>query len=219
MNWLKSMVRYSDSTYMLRGLNDSLGRMFGNFLNALDLASIQPKRIILQAGGKNYNIHLGHCKVPLRENEPRQELERNFYYTQQDLLDDYIKTHPNAGYNITIPQWILGAVAGTDMTIFYPLAVYAAVQRKLKQPLKYPGDLKSWDNNHPIATGLLLARFHEWLVLTLETAGESFNVTDGSEFTFGHLWPVLASWFGLEWVPPSEDSLYSEVEMSHTPRG
>lgn len=105
------------------------------------------------------------------------------------------------------------------MTIFYPIAVYAAVQRKLNQPLRFPGDLTSWDDPHPVSTGLLLARFHEWLALSPETAGESFNITDGSEFTFGHFWQILASWFNLECITPSENAHYKEVETPFAPRG
>ncbi|KIV88649.1 hypothetical protein PV10_08313 [Exophiala mesophila] len=195
------------------------GRLFENFLLALDLAKIQPKRIILQTGGKNYGVHQGHVNVPLTEGAARVELEPNFYYTQEDLLKKYIMTHPGASYNVTMPQWILAAVAGTDMTIFYPLAVYASIQRKLLQPLEYPGDLTSWDNNHPISTGFILGTFYEWLVVTEGTAGESFNITDGSEFTFGNFWPILASWFGLEWKPPQENDSYHEVELPFVPRG
>ena len=135
------------------------------------------------------------------------------------MLAKYIQQQPEAQCNIIMPQWILGAVAGTDMTIFYPLAVYAAVQHQLKRPLLYPGDLVSWDNYHPVSTGILNAHFYEWLVLSPHTSGESFNITDGSEFTFGGLWPVLASWFELRWAPPKEDGEYHVIEMPHRPRG
>lgn len=174
---------------------------------------------MLQTGGKNYGVHQGHVNVPLTEGAPRVELEPNFYYTQEDLLVKYSQTHPGVSYNVTMPQWILAAVAGTDMTIFYPLAVYAVIQRKLNQPLRYPGDLLSWDNNHPISSGFILGTFYEWLVLTEGTAGESFNITDGSEFTFSKLWPILASWFDLKWLPPREDASYHEVELPFVPRG
>ncbi|KEF62519.1 uncharacterized protein A1O9_00492 [Exophiala aquamarina CBS 119918] len=200
-------------------LAETNGRLFENFLIALDQANVRPKRIVLQTGGKNYGVHQGHVNVPLTEGVPRVKLEPNFYYTQEDLLAKYITTHPRASYNVTMPQWILAAVAGTDMTIFYPLAVYASIQRKLKHPLEYPGDLTSWDNNHPISSGPILGTFYEWLVLTEGTAGESFNITDGSEFTFGKLWPILASWFGLEWHPPQEKASYREVELPFVPRG
>jgi hypothetical protein len=200
-------------------LRSRAAQIFENFLTALDQASVKPKRIILQTGGKNYGVHQGHVNVPLREGAPRVELEPNFYYRQEDLLSRYIKTHPGTNFNVTMPQWILAAVSGTDMTIFYPLAVFAAVQRKLNKPLVYPGDLTSWDNNHPISTGVLNSLFYEWLVLSPHTAGQSFNITDGSEFTFGTFWPILASWYGLAWVPPSEDAHYHETEMPFKPRG
>lgn len=194
------------------------GRIFENFLAALDQASVQLKRIVLQAGGKNYGVHQGHVSVPLREEDPRVELEPNFYYTQEDTLIRYTQKHPNTALNVVRPQWILSAVGGSDMTIFYPLAVYAAVQRRLNKKLEYPGDLRSWDNDHPISSGILMGKFYEWLVLSPQTAGESFNFTDGSEFTFGKLWPILASWYGVEWSPPREDSKYHETVLPLLPR-
>ncbi|QKX64676.1 uncharacterized protein TRUGW13939_11852 [Talaromyces rugulosus] len=195
------------------------GRLFENLLFALDQASITPKRVILQTGGKNYGVHQGFVNVPLKESDPRVELEPNFYYTQEDILSKYVKGHPKTNYNVVMPQWILSAVAGTDMTIFYPLAVYAAVLRKLNKPLLFPGDLLSWDNPQPISTGILNSSFYEWLVLSPHTAGESFNITNGGEFTWSRFWPILASWYGLEWQPPSESAHYDEIDTGLCPRG
>ncbi|OCT50045.1 NAD dependent epimerase/dehydratase family protein [Cladophialophora carrionii] len=169
------------------------GRLFENFLLAMDQANVQPKRIVLQTGGKSYGVHQGPVNVPLTEGAARVELEPNFYYTQEDLLAKYITTHPGASYNVTMPQWILAAGAGTDMT--------SSIR---------------W--HHPISTGFILGTFYEWLVVTEGTAGESFNITDGSQFTFGKLWPILASWFGLEGMPPRENGSYHEVELPFVPR-
>jgi hypothetical protein len=220
---LQSTVRDttpSDQIIMLLRYSDPwTGQIFENLLSALDQVSVEPKRVILQTGGKNYGVHQGFVNVPLKETDPRVELEPNFYYTQEDLLSKYIKIHPKTNYNVTMPQWILGAVAGTDMTIFYPLAVYAAVLRKLNKPLLFPGDFVSWDNPTPISTGILNSIFYEWLVLSPHTAGESFNITDDSEFTWSRFWPTLASWFGLEWQPPSENATYHEIDTGFQPRG
>lgn len=194
------------------------GKIFENLLAAIDLAGIEPKRIVLQAGGKNYGVHQGHVSVPLREEDPRIELEPNFYYRHEDALKEYTRKHPRTSLNVVRPQWILSAVEGSDMTIFYPLAVYAAVQRKLNRPLEYPGDLRSWGNDHPISSGSLMGRFYEWLVLSPQSAGESFNFTDGSEFTFGKLWSILASWYGTDWNPPKEDAKYHETVLPLLPR-
>ena len=53
------------------------------------------------------------------ESDPRINIEPNFYYTQEDILIKYRKTRM-LKYNITHPSWILGAVQGPLMSIFYP---------------------------------------------------------------------------------------------------
>lgn len=194
------------------------GRLLQNLLDALDLRSNIPKRILLQTGLKTYGVHLGPVSVPLVESDPRIKIEPNFYYTQEDILTKYCETH-STKYNVTHPSWILGAVKGSLMNIFYPLAVYAAVQRQLKRPLDFPGDLTAWDKVQPISSGQLNSLFHEWLVLNPDAENQSLNIWDGSEFTWGKFWPILARWYGLDWVLPRLDVGYNEVVMSVVPRG
>ena len=107
------------------------------------------------------------------------------------------------------------------MTTFYPLAVYAAVQRKLSKPLAFPGDTAAWEKMMPMSTGTLNSFFHEWLVLIESTADERFNIVDGSDFSWGKAWPAVAGWFGMEWKPPADEALegWSVVEMPLKQRG
>lgn len=196
-----------------------LGQLLETFLTALYLAAIKPKRFLLQTGLKWYGVHQGPINLPAKESDPRVELEPNFYYVQQDLLNDYCKQQPGVTWNNTFPSWILGSVKGSDMSIFYPLAVYASICRHLKKMLAFPGDIAAWDTSQPISSGVLDSVFHEWLVLDPNTANEPFNIVDGSEFTWSKCWPVLASWFGLEWQPPSMNGEYQEVSMPLRPRG
>lgn len=44
---------------MAEALVDANVEPFKNFLSALDLAGLRPKRILLQTGGKNYGVHIG----------------------------------------------------------------------------------------------------------------------------------------------------------------
>ena len=120
-----------------------------------------------------------------------------------------------------MPSWILGAVKASDMTTFYPLAIYATVQRKLGRPLAFPGDTAVWEKIMPMSSAVLNSLFHEWLVLEDSTAGERFNIVDDSEFTWLKAWPVVASWFNMEWKPPAEEQKaeYSSIEMPLKPRG
>ena len=195
-----------------------IGRLLQNLLDAFDLCSIVPQRILLQTGLKTYGIHLGPVSIPMTESDPRINIEPNFYYTQEDILIQYCKTRKSE-YNITHPSWILGAIKGSLMNIFYPLAVYATVQKYLRKPLVFPGDLVAWDKPQPISSGKLNSFFHEWLVLNPNAKNQSFNVSDGSEFTWAKFWPHLASWYGLDWQPPSLDGTYADIEMPLIPRG
>ena len=177
-----------------------IGRILQTFLAALDLAGITPRRILLQTGLKNYGVHQGPFNVPCDESDPRVEIgQANFYYTQEDILTEHCRTHPSTSYNVTMPSWILGAVKASDMTTFYPLAVYAAVQRKLKRKLAFPGDAAAFEKIMPMSSAVLNSRFHEWLVLDDNNKDERFNIVDHSEFTWLKAWPVIARWFGLEW--------------------
>lgn len=108
------------------------------------------------------------------------------------------------------------------MTTFYPLAVYAAVQRKLGRPFAFPGDTAAWEKIMPMSSAVLNSLFHEWLVLEEGTKGRRFNIVDDSEFTWLKAWPVVASWFGgMDWKPPIEEDVakYEVIEMPLRPRG
>jgi hypothetical protein len=193
-----------------------------NFLSALDVAGITPERILLQTGLKNYGGHLGPISVPCVESDPRVEIGPvNFYYRQEDILFEHCRQHKGTTYNITMPSWILGSVQASDMTTFYPLAVYASIQRKLGKPLAFPGDAAAFEKMMPMSSGTLNSYFHEWLVLDESTANERFNIVDGSEFSWMKAWPIIANWFGMDWTPPVEDSaeVYNVVEMPPKPRG
>jgi nucleoside-diphosphate-sugar epimerase len=83
--------------------------MLSNFLQALPLASIKPKRFLLQTGGKNYGTHIGRARAPCLESDPQpRHLAPNFYYAQEDLLFDFGAGN-NVGWNVIRPPWIIGA--------------------------------------------------------------------------------------------------------------
>jgi hypothetical protein len=120
------------------------------------------------------------------------------------------------------PSYIIGAVRDGTLNHLIGFGVYAAVQAHLGQAMAFPGDYHAWDREQVQSTGMLNARFEEWLVLTESTANEAFNIHDGLSFTWGRLWPMLAGWYGTKWCPPEEDEQkYRVVKLSHptTPRG
>jgi nucleoside-diphosphate-sugar epimerase len=127
-----------------------------NFLGALKIASIKPKRFMLQTGAKNYGVHMGPTKLPQEEIDPRVTFEANFYYPQEDLVWEYCK-ETGVGWNICMPGPILGAVPDAAMNAAFPLAVYCAVCKKLGQKLEFPGDRVSWQSQQDMSSSMMNA--------------------------------------------------------------
>ena len=188
-----------------------------NFCEALPLADIKPKRIMLQTGAKNYGIHLGPAANPQEETAPRVTLEPNFYYPQEDYLWDFCKKH-SIGWNVCMPSGILGAVPDAAMNLVFPLGVYASVQKHLGEKLEYPCDLNSWDATRCLSSSMMNGYMEEWAVFNEGAKNERFNTMDGTTFAWGNFWPKFASWYGVEYGRPSMDSnAYTEVTTPFDP--
>ncbi|EXJ60527.1 hypothetical protein A1O7_04680 [Cladophialophora yegresii CBS 114405] len=190
-----------------------------NFLSAFPLATLSPKRIMLQTGAKNYGVHLGPTKLPQEESDPRvDQFEPNFYYPQEDALFRYCDSQ-TAGWNICMPGPILGAVPDAAMNLAFPLAVYAAITAHMKGQLEFPGDIASWQSYTSMSSSMLNAYQEEWAVLTPAAENQKFNTWDDSAFTWEGFWPRLAGWYGVAWKGPDEGAKYVERVTRFNPRG
>ncbi|KAI9659752.1 MAG: hypothetical protein M1831_003650 [Alyxoria varia] len=198
-----------------------------NFLGALPIAGITPKRIMLQTGAKNYGLHLGPTKLPLEESDPRITLEPNFYYPQEDTLEDYCRTarDPSSGkepsWVAAMPAFIMGAVPDAAINAAYPLAVYASVCRHLNEPLRYPYDITAWQCPQMISTSRMNAYLEEWMCLVdgdVLGNGEKVNADDGAVFIWESAWPKIADWYHILWRGPDPDpSKYIARSSPHDP--
>ncbi|KAL9113161.1 MAG: hypothetical protein Q9227_002773 [Pyrenula ochraceoflavens] len=206
---------WSDVDGLVR-LNSAL---FTNFLNALPLASVNPKRIMLQTGAKNYGLHNGATKVPQSEDAPRVTFEPNFYYPQEDALFDYCAKNPSCGWNIVMPGPILGAVPDSPMNGCYGLGIYASVCRKLGHPLEFPGDHHQYQMPQTCSSAAMNAYLEEWSVLTPGAKNQKFNASDNSAFTWEATLPRVAQWYGLDCITPPDNAEYMEIEAPYNPRG
>ena len=191
-----------------------------NFLSSLPLASLHPKRIMLQTGAKNYGGHLGPTKLPQEESDPRVEFEPNFYYPQEDALWEYCRKE-KLGWNVLMPGPILGAVPDAAMNAAFPLAVYAAVCKKLGAVFEFPGDSESWQFNCSMSSSMMNAYMEEWAVLTPAADNQKFNAFDGGAFTWEGGWRRIAGWYGVKWKGPEveEGQKLSETQTRFNPRG
>ena len=187
-----------------------------NFLSALEISSIVPKRFLLQTGGKHYGLHLGPSTVPMMEDAPRVD-HPNFYFPQEDSLAAW-STKNNTHWTVTRPGFIIGAVKEAAMNITLSLAIYASIQKELGFKLEFPSNIDAWDANKDLSAAKLIAFFEEWAVLTDGAADQCLNIVDDSRFSYGVFWPTLASWFGLQYgIPEPDESKYQHITMPRDP--
>ena len=193
------------------------GRLFSSFLKALDIAQVVPKRILLQTGGKNYGLQFGRTPQPLVESDPQpRHLEPNFYYVQEDNLQDYCRRHPQTSWNVIRPCGVVGSALKAQMNGTYLLCVYAAVQAHKKEPMYFPGDWTSWQGPVALSTARLTGYLSEWAALNDACKDQAYNAIDSNSMTHERLWVELARWYGNDkgaMSPPEDASRFYRTEL------
>jgi nucleoside-diphosphate-sugar epimerase len=169
-----------------------------NTLDALEAAEAPLAHVVLYQGGKAYGAHLGAYKTPAKESDPRL-LGPNFYYDQEDLLRERAA---NARWHFTIlrPDAMLGIAVGNPMNLLLAIAVYAAITRELRLPLRFPGTRASAAALTQATDAQLLARATEWAATSPAAVDETFNVTNGDQYRWEHLFPIFAAEFELPYA-------------------
>lgn len=195
---------------MAQTLCDANVPVFDTFLRAVEAAGLQPKRILLQTGGKNYGMHLGRVRTPLVESDPQpRHLQPNFYYLLEDLLKQFCARNLGTGWNVLRPAAVIGATLNSPLNTFYSFGMYAAVQAQKNEALEFGGDFDSWQFQAGHSTARLTGYLSEWAVLESSCANQAFNAQDGGGLSWDRFFEELARWFGAPGVtPPSTDSQY-----------
>ncbi|GAB1731878.1 hypothetical protein NU195Hw_g9250t1 [Hortaea werneckii] len=192
--------------------------IFQNFLQALDFARIEPKRILLQTGGKNYGGHIGRARLPYIESDPQpRHLSRNFYYFQEDALFKFCEEHPKTSWNIVRPFGVVGAAPNAGMNVFLPFAVMAAIQAKKQEPIFFGGDVEEWQNECCHSSARLTGFLSEWAVLEEHCKNQAFNAQDGSPLSWDRFFEELARWYGVEKGiegPALDDAKFNSIPLA-----
>ncbi|KAH6628968.1 hypothetical protein C7974DRAFT_358526 [Boeremia exigua] len=192
-------------------------KLLSSFLEALEIADVTPKRILLQTGGKNYGIQLGRGPQPCVESDPQpRQLSPNFYYPQEDSLLEYCKRHPQTSWNVIRPFGVIGSAVKAQMSGLYLFCVYSAVQAHKKEPLYFPGDWKTWQGPTPMSTARLTGYLSEWAALRDECKNQAYNSIDSNSMTYERFLAELARWYGNEKGavgPPEDLSKFSNAEL------
>ena len=171
-----------------------------NALDGLVAAGAPLRHITLYQGGKAYGAHLGYFNTPAKERDPRL-VQPNFYYDQEDILRAAAAEH---GFTATMlrPEGVVGYATGNPMNILMVIAVYASICRELGQPLRFPGTHAAYDALYQVTDASLLARATVWAGAEPRAAGGIYNITNGDQLRWRHLWPAFARHFGMEYAEP-----------------
>ena len=169
-------------------------------LDGLAAAGAPLEHVTLYQGGKAYGAHMGFFNTPAKETDPRI-IQPNFYYDQEDLLREVAAER---GYRLTIfrPEGVIGYAVGNPMNLLMVIAVYAAIVKELGQPLRFPGSLAAYDALYQVTDAELLARATVWAGSEPGADGEIYNVTNGDQLRWRHLFPAFARHFGMEHAEP-----------------
>jgi len=174
--------------------------MLRNTLDALAAAGAPLEHVTLYQGGKAYGAHMGFFNTPAKESDPRI-IQPNFYYDQEDLLREVAAER---GFRLTVlrPEGVIGYAVGNPMNLLMVIAVYAAISKELGQPLRFPGSLAAYDALYQVTDAELLARATVWAGQEPGADGEVYNVTNGDQLRWRHLFPAFARAFGMPAAEP-----------------
>ncbi|KAI0839684.1 NAD(P)-binding protein [Hypoxylon sp. FL0890] len=185
------------------------GAMLSNFLEALTKSgqTTELKHFNLTCGLKQYGVHLGQPKNPMREDDEdslfwleQDDRPPNFYYTQQRILEKFSAQHHNKwGWSVTYPQDVIGFAKANFMNLATTIGVYCAVSKELEgSKLVFPGNKINYLAFNNWTSARLHAEFCLWAGKTPGANNQRFNVVNGDTQSWQDLWPRLAARFGCK---------------------
>ncbi len=185
------------------------GQMMENLVETLLHVGAPLERLIFLQGGKVYGAHLGVYKTPAREDDSRH-FPPNLYFTQED----YARTLPQRGVQWTAlrPDIVIGHSLGSAMNLGNLIGVYGSLCQQMGLAMQFPGPAQAYEVLVNICDAEVLGQAVLWSAL--EQKDGAYNVTNGDQFRWKHVWPALANWFGLEVGEPQPISLAQRLDRA-----
>lgn len=181
------------------------GEMLSNLVDVISDASPSLRHVTILQGPKAYGAHVKHIRPDSREGRDERRDVPNFYWAQQDYLEQKGR---EVGWAWTVmrPSIVIGESVGGTMNMIAALGVYAALLKAKGEPLHYPSPFftafESTDTD-------LMARAIDWAGQSATAANRVFNITNGEVFMVKDLWPQIADALGMK---PGEDRPVSFVK-------
>lgn len=169
--------------------------MLSNLVTALEPVA-ELKHVHAVHGSKYYGHQLGPVGVPMCEDSPRAP-GVNYYFEQEDFLRERSR-RKQWNYTTSRPHAFCDPAIDHPRSIGLAIAIFAAIQRELGEPLDFPGSAAAYQVHTQFTDLALLARAIVWMAEEPRCANQAFNVVNGDYPRWSELWPRFASWFGLE---------------------
>jgi len=170
-------------------------RMLRNLLDALEPRAPRLAHVNLVHGSKYYGHHVGPIALPAVEDGPRGPAQV-FYFAQEDLVRRRA-AGARWSWSIARPHILCDEQTPHPRSIALVIAVLAAVQRELGEPLFFPGSEKSFQSRTQFTDPWLLAHALEWMATDPRCGNHAFNVVNGDHPRWSELWPALAAHLGV----------------------
>lgn len=176
--------------------------MLRNALNGLCDAGLTHVNLV---HGTKYYGHPGPIPYPVTEETPRGATP-TFYFEQEDLVCE------RAGrdgwtWSSARPHIFCDPAPDHPRSIGLVIAVFAAIQRELNEPLFFPGSARSFGSRTQFTDTSLLARALEWMATDRRCANQAFNVVNGDAPRWRELWARFADALGIEAGAPQNTPL------------
>lgn len=169
--------------------------MLRNLIDAAAVSAPHSVHINLVHGTKYYG-HPAPVPMPVTEESPRGA-GATFYFAQEDLVRAHASGHGST-WSIARPHIFCDPAPDHPRSIGLVIAVLAAIQRELGEPLFFPGSARSFASRTQFTDLALLARALEWMATDPRCANQAFNVVNGDAPRWRELWPEFARVLGVE---------------------
>lgn len=171
-----------------------------NLVEVVEAASPTLRHVTFYQGGKAYGSDLGPFKTPAREDDPRL-MPPNFYYDQEDFLR---RQQVGKAWHWTAlrPEAIVGYAIGNPMNLGMAIAVYAVISKELNIPLRFPDSPAAYGALYQVSSADILADATVWAGATEAARDNIFNITNGDQFRWQHMWPCIAQMFDMKVAEP-----------------
>jgi len=185
--------------------NELNTRMMRTFLDVAIPQTPRLEHVHVLEGVKHYGYHLGEYRTPAREDDPPC-VPAYFYEAQHAHVLKWQKGR-SWSWSTTRPGAVCGYGNGARINLMTVLAVYGTMMKSLKLPLYFPGDDRTWNAITFASDVRILNRAMLWASTDPRAANQTFNIGNGDSFRWKHLWPHIASLFGIEPGPIKTMSL------------